>query len=446
MNRGVIFCIDDEKMVLDSLKTELKNAFGNKYVIETAESGVEAFNAIDDLLKLNYEIPVVIVDYAMPVMKGDEFLMRLHEKLPLTLNVLLTGQATLEGVTNAINNGGLYRYISKPWISSDLILTVKQALKSFNQEHKLIVQNKELLELSTSLESKVQQRTRELENKNELLVEKQKEISAQNKELESYRNHLENLVQERTVDLTAAKEKAEESDRLKSAFLANMSHEIRTPMNGILGFTSLLKDELVEEKNLEFISIIEQSGERLLNVINDVIDISKIEAGLVRLLDLETNVNSQLDYIYSFFKLEAEKKGLQFYCEKTLSNQEATIKTDKIKLEAVLINLVKNTIKYTDSGSISLGYNLKNIDRNSQLEFFVKDTGIGIPHDRQRAIFDRFVQADIGDTRAFEGAGLGLSISKAYIEMMGGEIWVESEEGKGSVFYFTIPYNPYLVE
>ncbi|SDX94871.1 hypothetical protein SAMN05444411_11266 [Lutibacter oricola] len=446
MSKGVIFCIDDEKMVLNSLKTELKNAVGQNYIIETAESGIEALEAIDNLLELNFEIPIVIVDYAMPVMKGDEFLMKLHKKSPLTLNILLTGQATLEGVTNSINNGGLYRYFSKPWDSKDLILTVKHALKSYNQGHKLHIQNKELMELSTSLENKVQQRTLELQKKNELLVENQSKISIQKEELENYRNHLENLVEERTLELTEAKNKAEESDRLKSAFLANMSHEIRTPMNGIMGFTTLLKQpELKSDKRLKYIEVIEKSGERLLGVINDVIDISKIEAGLVEMLEVEVDINNELDYIYTFFKLEANKKGLQFSCETTLSNQEAVVKADKVKLNAILVNLVKNTLKYTNTGSVCLGYNLKKRESNFVLEFFIKDTGIGIPKDRQAAIFDRFVQADIEDKKALQGAGLGLSISKAYVEMMGGEIWVESEEGKGATFYFTLPYKPVLI-
>ena len=141
MKTGVIFCIDDEKIVLNSLKTELKNAFGNNYIIETAESGIEALEAINNLLDLNYEIQVVIADYAMPVMKGDEFSMQLHEKSPQTLNILLTGQATIEGVANSINNVGLYRFISKPWHTNDLVLTVKEALKSYQQDNQLKIKN-----------------------------------------------------------------------------------------------------------------------------------------------------------------------------------------------------------------------------------------------------------------------------------------------------------------
>jgi PAS domain S-box-containing protein len=250
-------------------------------------------------------------------------------------------------------------------------------------------------------------------------------------------------------ELIIAKEKAEESDRLKSAFLANMSHEIRTPMNGILGFAGLLKESrLTGEEQQEYIGIIEKSGARMLNIINDIITISKVESGQMKISFSPTNVNEQIDYIYTFFKPEAEQKGIRLLFKKTLPTKDVIIKTDKEKVYAILMNLVKNAIKYCDKGVIELGYHLIKHDGSrgeatepAELEFFVKDTGIGIPKDRQEAIFDRFVQADIADKRAYQGAGLGLSISKAYVKMLGGKIRVESEDGKGSVFYFTIPYN-----
>jgi PAS domain S-box-containing protein len=244
-------------------------------------------------------------------------------------------------------------------------------------------------------------------------------------------------------DLVQAKEKAEESDRLKSAFLANMSHEIRTPMNGILGFSELLKmPGLSGEQQQEYIKIIEKSGARMLNIINDIVDISKIESGLMKVTASETKINEQTEFVNIFFKPQAESKGLQLSFKNGLPDQEANIKTDREKVYAILINLVKNAIKYTFAGSIEFGYFLKTVGKRAELEFYVKDTGIGIPKDRQYAIFERFIQADIADTRAYQGAGLGLSIAKAYVEMLGGKIWVESNEGIGSVFYFTIPYSP----
>jgi len=249
-------------------------------------------------------------------------------------------------------------------------------------------------------------------------------------------------LKETEQELTLAKEKAEESDRLKSAFLANMSHEIRTPMNGILGFANLLKEPtLTGGQQQEYIDIIEKSGDRMLNIISEIIDISKIESGSVAVHFKETNVNAQLEYVRTFFVPEVESKGLQLIATDLVPSNKAVVIADYEKVYAVLINLVKNAIKYTERGSIELGCNVMAVNDACSLQFFVKDTGIGIKKERQKAIFDRFVQADVNDVNARQGAGLGLAISKSYVEMMGGEIWVESEFGKGSIFYFTIPYS-----
>ncbi|PKO99442.1 MAG: hypothetical protein CVU13_05035 [Bacteroidetes bacterium HGW-Bacteroidetes-8] len=238
------------------------------------------------------------------------------------------------------------------------------------------------------------------------------------------------------AELTEAKERAEESDRLKSAFLANMSHEIRTPMNGILGFSNLLKEQgLTGDQQQEYILIIEKSGARMLNIINDITEIAKIESGLMNVTISQTSINEQVDYIYNLLSPDAEAKRVLLLCKKPLFVKDSIINTDREKLYAILSNLVKNAIKFTSKGSIEFGYT----KGEEFLEFFVKDTGVGIPVNRQKAIFERFVQADILNIKASQGAGLGLSISKAYVEMLGGKIWVESTEGKGSTFFFTLP-------
>jgi len=251
-------------------------------------------------------------------------------------------------------------------------------------------------------------------------------------------------------ELLLAQEHAEESDRLKSAILANISHEIRTPMNGILGFADLLKEpDLTGEEQQEYISIIEKSGARMLNIINDIVDISNIESGAVKVSVSETDVNEQIELIYTHFKPEAEVKGIQLSIKNTLPAKEAIIRTDRGKIHVILTNLVKNAIKFTNGGSIEIGCvstgsttdSLGSVSEPAELQFYVKDTGIGIPKDRQEAIFERFIQADIDNTMARQGVGLELSIAKAFVEMLGGKIWVESEEGKGSVFYFTLPYH-----
>lgn len=246
------------------------------------------------------------------------------------------------------------------------------------------------------------------------------------------------LRQKNEKELIEAKEKAEDSDRLKLAFLANMSHEIRTPMNGILGFASLLKEaNLTGDQRREFIELIEKSGIRMLNVLNDIISISKIEAGLMTLNKKEINVNDQVEYIHAFFKHEVTAKGMKLFSHSPLPLHQSQIYTDPEKLYAILSNLVKNSIKYSDGGTIQIGYD----KQGDRLIFYVRDTGIGIPKSKQESIFERFVQVDNSTSRAYEGAGLGLSIAKAYVQMLGGSIWVESEVGKGSCFYFDVPYE-----
>ncbi|HEX7583163.1 MAG TPA: response regulator [Prolixibacteraceae bacterium] len=242
-----------------------------------------------------------------------------------------------------------------------------------------------------------------------------------------------------TQELTSAKERAEESDRLKSAFLANISHEIRTPMNGILGFAELLKiPKLSPDAQKRYIHIIEQSGNRMLNIISDIVDISKIESGQMDINIQETNVNQLLNDILVLHSSEAVSKGLLLSFSATLPNEKSNIQTDHVKLTQILTNLIKNALKFTKSGTINFGYTKK----GEILEFFVKDTGVGISKDQAEMIFERFRQGSVAFTREYEGAGLGLSISKALVNMLGGKIWVNSEPGKGSVFFFQIPSKP----
>lgn len=248
---------------------------------------------------------------------------------------------------------------------------------------------------------------------------------------------LNNMVKYKTAELLASKQKAEESDRLKTVFLQNISHEIRTPMNGILGFIELMnKDDLLEKDKKNYMDIVTKSGHRLLNTINDVIEISKIESGQISLHYSNVNIDEIMTDLYDFFKKQAEEKGVKLIYNRTLSEKIPLIETDKSLIEKIMVNLLRNAVKFTNEGSIEFGH----YKEKNQLIFYVLDTGCGIPADRQEAILERFVQSDLNMTRAHEGSGLGLAIAKAYIELLGGKIKLESEENKGSKFYFNIPY------
>lgn len=239
--------------------------------------------------------------------------------------------------------------------------------------------------------------------------------------------------------LWSAKNRAEESDKLKSTFLANMSHEIRTPMNGILGFAQLLRQpNLTEDKIREYVAIIDGRGKHLLRVIQDIIDISKIESQQVKLHMHPFSLNTLMEDLYQYFNEEAKEKGLQLIVDKGLKVPKDNIMSDNYKIQQVLTNLIHNAIKYTEQGVIQVGYKIQG---NKQVLFYVSDTGVGIPHDQQQVIFERFRQADNTYTRTHGGTGLGLSICQGLITLLGGKIWVESTPEKGSIFKFTIPWH-----
>jgi PAS domain S-box-containing protein len=237
-------------------------------------------------------------------------------------------------------------------------------------------------------------------------------------------------------ELIRAKERAEESDQLKSKFLANMSHEIRTPLNSIIGFSELLADdEYDEEQRLQFTRMINESGHNLLSIISDIMDISKIEAGQLLIQKQQFSVNNLLLRIQEEYSFKAITKDLVLRLSPTNPGIEILIESDAGRLKQVLVNLVSNSIKFTKHGSIEIGFKVL----GDFIEFYVKDTGIGIKPEFHDKIFERFHQVESAYTRKYGGNGLGLPISKSLVELLGGSIWMESEEGKGSTFYFTVP-------
>jgi PAS domain S-box-containing protein len=237
-------------------------------------------------------------------------------------------------------------------------------------------------------------------------------------------------------NLIAAKEKAEESDRLKSAFLANMSHEIRTPLNSIIGFSELMADpDYDPAQQIQFAQIINSSGNNLLSIISDIMDISKIEAGQVQVKKQLYSVNQLVADIQKEYYFKAIEKGIDLVIDPSNLLEEVTVESDETKVRQILVNFVGNAIKFTKEGHIGIGFKTA----GDFVQFHVKDTGIGIPKDYHDKVFERFRQVESANTRKYGGNGLGLAISKSLVELLGGRIWMESEQGKGSTFYFTIP-------
>ena len=267
------------------------------------------------------------------------------------------------------------------------------------------------------------QKDKELEEQNSILKERHESITRINKEL------------------ILAKEKAEESDRLKSTFLANLSHEIRTPMNAIVGFSELLKMKGFPDSSKEhYIEMIVSGTLQLKDIITDIIDISKIQAEQYPIYSKEISLHSFLNEIKDFASEELQKNqktDLEVIIEPPIEEEDLFLTTDEDRLNDILKKLLKNSIKFTDEGKIEIGYK----ESDNELEFFVSDTGIGIAKEAQNFIFEQFRQVEESFTRKFGGTGLGLAISKGFVELLGGKIWLESNLGNGSTFYFTIPHK-----
>ncbi len=327
-----------------------------------------------------------------------------------------------------------------------------------NQKKKLMVLVKErtfqLEEVAVTLEEKQEEinsqneelmtQKDELENANSILIEQKQQILDQNAELDRHRNQLESLVEERTRELIEAKEKAEESDRLKSSFLANLSHEIRTPLNAILGFSSLLGDkDLREHEREEYSAIIQHSSNTLLELISDILDISKIEAGQMELDLTEVYLKDVIDELTGMFEVLMKREELssnrQVQFRVVIADEilKTQLVTDKLRLEQILSNLIGNAIKFTRKGYIELG--CTSVPNEKRLEFYVKDTGIGIKEEHLQLIFERFRKVEEDKTYLQRGTGLGLAITSQLVSLLGGTIRVSSRVGEGSVFYFTIP-------
>ncbi len=260
------------------------------------------------------------------------------------------------------------------------------------------------------------------------LKEKTEEIETQNEELMSINQ-----------ELLVARDRAEESDRLKSSFIANMSHEIRTPMNGIMGFSDLLSEPGLDGvKRKQYVSIIHKSSVQLLRVIDNIVEISKLETRQVRAVERKVCINGLLDDIGMVFRFRSEETGITLRLVKQLTDEESTILSDETKINKILSNLVENSFKFTEYGYIEIGCN--RVD--GQLEIYVKDTGIGISAEKQEVIFNRFSQGDETYSKTHGGLGLGLSIARENSELLGGKITLLSEKNKGAVFTLSIPYKP----
>jgi signal transduction histidine kinase/Tfp pilus assembly protein PilF len=318
-----------------------------------------------------------------------------------------------------------------------LIILIVRGWRQKTKTNKLLSIQNEKIEKKRK---QVQEQNEEIQQLYEELSAANEVLFAQKEELEKHRNNLESLVKERTIELERAKDKAEESDRLKSAFLTNMSHEIRTPLNAIIGFADLLADPEIDQNTKdELYTHMNHSTETLLKLIDDIFDIAKIESGQLSISKSMISINEVIEKLIPIYKekrIRLQKEAVQFELE--MPDQQIMLETDPLRIQQVLINLIDNAFKFTEKGSVKVGFKEDVTDPN-QLIFFVRDSGIGMNQEQINYIFDRFIKVEEDTTKIYRGAGLGLAISKNIVELLGGKLWVESELGEGSVFYFSMP-------
>lgn len=407
MSKPVILCVDDEKMILVSLKEQLKRHFGEDYSIETVESGEEALEVLEELNKEQIELPIVIADQIMPGMKGDALLIHLHQRLPRTLKILLTGQANADAVGNAVNYAKLYRYIAKPWEEADLKLTVTEALRSYFQDKQLEEQNRTLQQL--------------------------------NRELERFNATLEQQVQERTAELEAQKLELAELNASKDKFFSIISHDLRSPFNALLGFAQILSENL-ERYTLEEVQqkviYIRTAAERLYALLENLLTWSRMQRGAIEYDPEPLDLGEIAEDNVALFTPNAEQKQIRLH---NSIQAQTFVYADYSMLNTVIRNLTSNALKFTSSGD---HVTLSAMIREQQVEIAVSDTGIGIP----AAILPTLLRIDTHHTQVGtageKGTGLGLVLCKELVEKNGGQLWVESDAGKGSTFRFTLPRPP----
>jgi len=388
--KQAIICVDDEDIILEALKDQLGPFFENQFLIETSTTSEEALVIYDELIENGYKVPVVISDYLMPGTRGDEFLIQIHEKNPKTLKILLTGHANVEGITNAINKANLYRYIPKPWDRDDLILTVREAIRSFLQEEEIKKKNEELQVINENLEKLVEERTRELENAN------------------------------------ATKDK----------FFSIIAHDLKNSFNGLLGYSGILLsdfDSFVDKDKKLMIANIRQVSEQTYKLLQNLLEWSRIQTGSIQFFPAEFNLSECISEQFELQEQIAKQKELKIIFD---SENDIKVFADRNMISAVIRNLISNSIKFTFNKGI-ITVSVSNDDKFAKVT--IQDSGVGISQENIQKLFKVNENYKTFGTNNEDGTGLGLILSKEFVDKNGGEIFVESEPGIGTKMSFTIP-------
>lgn len=388
--KQAIICVDDEDIILEALKDQLGPFFENHFLIETSTTAEEALEIYDELIENGYEVPVVISDYLMPTMRGDEFLIKIHARNPNILKILLTGHANIDGITNAINNANLYRFIPKPWDRDDLILTVREAIRSFIQEL---------------------------------------EIRRKNIELQEINDNLEKLVDERTKELATA-------NATKDKFFSIIAHDLKNSFNGLLGYSNILLsdfDSFGDVDKINMISAIKQVSESTYKLLQNLLDWARVQTGVIPFNPEKIQLNDLLNDEYFMQIKLAEQKGILL---ENIMSDDVYVDADHNMISTVVRNLLSNAVKFTkNDGKVFLSLKTD----GNMAEIGVKDSGIGISKENLAKLFKVNENFKTFGTNNEEGTGLGLILCKEFVLKNRGEIQVHSEMGVGTEILVRLP-------
>lgn len=388
--KQAIICVDDEDIILEALKDQLGPFFENQFLIETSTTAEEALEIYDELIENGYEVPVVISDYLMPSMRGDEFLIKIHAKNPNILKILLTGHANIDGITNAINNANLYRFIPKPWDRDDLILTVREAIRSFIQEL---------------------------------------EIRRKNVELQEINDNLEKIVEERTKELATA-------NATKDKFFSIIAHDLKNSFNGLLGYSNILLsdfDSFKDEDKINMISAIKQVSESTYKLLQNLLDWARVQTGVIPFNPELFALRGLLDDEYYMQRKLAEQKSIKL---ELIIPEDLQVTADHNMIATVVRNLISNAVKFTKSeGNVLI--TLKK--EENWAEISIKDSGIGISKENIAKLFQVNENFKTFGTNNEEGTGLGLILCKEFVQLNKGEIHINSEMGVGTEMIVRLP-------
>lgn len=400
----VIMCVDDEEIVLRSLQRQLNDALQQEYLIENAQGGRDALALFQELRQAGHEIPLIIADHLMPDMKGADLLIQIHQIAPRTLKIMLTGQADMDAVTQALNHADLYRYIAKPWEHTDLLLTVKEALRRYTQERQLAEQNVILQNVNVHLEQQVNERTAALQSKQEELEEKNRQLQ----------------------ELNASKDK----------FFSIIAHDLKNPFTALLGYADILSEEIQTAQPVvlqQDVQNLRHAAQKLYALLNNLLLWSRIQRGVMPYAPLHFDLYELAQENTFLFLPQAKQKNVRLT---TGIPEKTMIYADYQMLNTVVRNLLSNALKFTpEGGEISLA--ARRID--PVVEISVKDTGIGIAETDLTQLFRIDAHYTTVGTRGEEGTGLGLILCKELVEKNAGTIRVDSQVSAGTTFTVALP-------